>query len=97
MQTIAEITEKLTPVFRDYGVKRAVLFGSYAKNTATEKSDIDLLVDSGLHGFDFIELMEDIHVSTGLDVDVFDIMQIEKGSRSDREIQETGVTIYGKK
>ncbi len=30
---------------RSYGVKSLGLFGSFVRNTATEKSDIDLLVD----------------------------------------------------
>ena len=49
-RNIAEIQTVLTPVFHDYGISRAVLFGSVAKGTATEKSDLDLLVDSKLRG-----------------------------------------------
>lgn len=33
-------------IFKDYAVERAILFGSYAKNTPTSKSDIDLVIDS---------------------------------------------------
>lgn len=29
--TSEEITDKLAPVFKSYGVRRAVLFGSYSK------------------------------------------------------------------
>ena len=46
--TVNEIRTMLSPVFQNYNVKRAVLFGSYSKGLATPKSDIDLLVDSGL-------------------------------------------------
>ena len=42
---VSDIQTVLTPVFHDYGISRAVLFGSVAKGTATEKSDLDLLVD----------------------------------------------------
>ena len=48
VQTINEIKGKLTPIFDAYGVRSAILFGSVAKGTSTEKSDIDLLVDSRL-------------------------------------------------
>ena len=47
---VSDIQTMLTPVFDDYGISRAVLFGSAAKGTATEKSDLDLLVDRKLHG-----------------------------------------------
>lgn len=34
-------------IAKQYGVKRVYLFGSYAKNTATTQSDIDLLIEKG--------------------------------------------------
>jgi predicted nucleotidyltransferase len=85
----------LKPVFEQYGVKRAVLFGSYAKGTAREKSDIDLLVDSGLRGLRFVSLCEDVCRAVGKDVDLFDITHIEKDSRINKEIADTGVVIHG--
>jgi hypothetical protein len=42
-----ELKSCLYPIFQQYGVRSAVLFGSYGKGTATTKSDVDLLVDSG--------------------------------------------------
>jgi len=33
----SELRSRLSPVFDQYGVKRAVLFGSYAKGTADEE------------------------------------------------------------
>jgi predicted nucleotidyltransferase len=47
MLTIPEIKERLTPVLKEYDVKEAFLFGSYARGEATEKSDVDIRVDSG--------------------------------------------------
>lgn len=47
MPEIDEIKEIVVPIARFYGVKRLYLFGSYAKGTASEKSDIDLLVEKG--------------------------------------------------
>ena len=43
MPDYLELKSRLVPVFDAYGVRRAVLFGSFAKGTATEKSDVDLL------------------------------------------------------
>ena len=86
----------LTPVFRAHDVNRAVLFGSAAKGTATNKSDLDLLVDSNLRGLRFVGLMEDIRAAAGMPVDVFAPSHIERGSLIDHEIRATGVTIYEK-
>ena len=93
--TIPELQELLTPIFRQNGVKQAVLFGSYAKGHATAKSDIDLLVDSGLRGVVFFGLLEDVAPAIDTPIDLLDVSQIEKSSRIGREIRENGVTIYG--
>ncbi len=44
MPDINEIKRAVVPIACSYGVKRLYLFGSYAKGTANEKSDVDLLV-----------------------------------------------------
>lgn len=94
--TVSDIQNALAPVFHDYGISRAVLFGSIAKGTATEKSDLDLLVDSKLHGLKFVGFMEAVCQAVGMPVDILDVTHIEKGSKIDREISSTGVTIYEK-
>lgn len=95
MPTVEQVRERLNPVFDRYGVRRAVLFGSVAKGIATERSDVDLLVDSRLRGLRFVGLMEAARDALHRPVDMLDVTHIEKGSRIDREIQETGVMIYG--
>ncbi|WP_434309524.1 nucleotidyltransferase family protein [Hominifimenecus sp. rT4P-3] len=93
---LSEIQTVLVPVFHAYDISRAILFGSVAKGTATEKSDLDLLVDSNLRGLSFVGFIEAVRCATGMPVDVFDISHIEKDSKIDREIRSTGVTIYEK-
>ena len=44
--TVQEIQSRVMPVAQKYGIKAVFLFGSYAKGTATEDSDIDLLIDT---------------------------------------------------
>ncbi len=93
--TREEIKRRLSPVLDQYGVKRAVLFGSYGKGTATLKSDVDLLVDSGLRGLHFMELVESVRFALDdKDVDIFDISHIDRGSKVDSEIKRTGIEIY---
>lgn len=45
--SIEEIRQRIEPVAKKYGVSMIWLFGSYARGEATEKSDIDLLIDGG--------------------------------------------------
>jgi len=92
--SLDEIKVLLSPVFDRYKVKRAVLFGSYAKGSANDKSDVDILVDSGLRGLRFISLYEDIRRALGNVVDLLDTTHIEADSKIEREIMETGVVIY---
>ncbi len=44
--SLNEITRRITPVVQAYGIRSVYLFGSYARNEATEQSDIDLLIDT---------------------------------------------------
>ena len=44
--TIEELREIITPIAMRHNVKRVYLFGSYARGTATEESDVDLLIDT---------------------------------------------------
>lgn len=94
--TVPQLKEVLRPVFNAYGIRKAVLFGSYGKGTPTAKSDVDLLVDSGLRGLRFVGFMDDVRQAVGKDVDLFDVTHIEADSCIDREIRETGVAVYEK-
>jgi predicted nucleotidyltransferase len=94
---VDELKKLLIPVFQNYNVRRAVLFGSYSKGSATPESDVDLMVDSGLKGLKFVGLIGDIKQSLcGKEVDVLDVTHIDSGSSVDREIRKTGVEIYAK-
>ena len=47
MPDIAWIKEKTIPIAIRYGLNKMYLFGSYAKGTANEDSDIDILYEKG--------------------------------------------------
>ena len=66
IRTISDAQSALTPVFDRYGISRAVLFGSVAKGTATQKSDLDILVDSKLRGLKFVGFMEAVRQAVQL-------------------------------
>ena len=44
--TVEQIAQRILPVAQKYGLKAVYLFGPYARGTATESSDIDLLIDT---------------------------------------------------
>ena len=46
IMTLGEIKNLVIPVMRQFPVKTLILYGSYARNEATEESDIDFIVDS---------------------------------------------------
>ena len=47
MLSLKYIKEKVTPICQKYNVKKAYLFGSYARNEATQDSDVDLHIVFG--------------------------------------------------
>lgn len=47
MLTVGQIKNAFSKIGKKYGIKNAYLFGSYAKGTANESSDIDIIIDRG--------------------------------------------------
>ncbi len=94
---VPEIRRRLEPVFKASKVRRAVLFGSYASGNATEHSDVDIFVDSGLRGLDFVELIECTREALQKNVDMLDSRYVAEDSPVMREITSSGVQIYGAK
>ena len=72
------LLEKYPYLASEYGVKRIGLFGSYAKGTPTEASDIDIVVEfKNPIGFRFIEFTEYLEDLFGKRVDVLTDAGIE--------------------
>jgi predicted nucleotidyltransferase len=70
---ILEISNLVAPVAREYGIRKLSIFGSYARGDATEKSDIDFLInDKGaLRGlFQLAGFHADLEERLGVHVDV---------------------------
>jgi len=93
---LSEIKRRLEPVFTASGVKTAILFGSYAQGQATNDSDIDILVDSGLRGLDFVGLIEYVREALQKNVDLIDVHYLDSSSPLNQEVTNTGVLIYEK-
>ena len=51
MLSIPMIRECIAPGCKKYPIRRAYLFGSYARGNATEKSDVDLRIEGDIKSF----------------------------------------------
>lgn len=74
-KTITNIlSEKSGYLAETYGVKRIGLFGSYAKGTYTETSDIDIIVEFETPlGFKFMDFADYLEEILGKPVDVLTV------------------------
>lgn len=95
LYSIYEIKKVLKPIFDKHKVKKAILFGSYVKGTADTRSDIDLVVETNLSGMDFYGLLGEVSDKLRFPVDLIEKKEIKKNSKFEKEVKETGVTIYG--
>lgn len=68
---VASLLDRMLPVLLRYGVRRAGVFGSYARAEATSESDLDLLVDlpAGSSLLDLVGLQLDLSEALGIEVD----------------------------
>jgi uncharacterized protein len=84
MQSLREIRHHLPPVLRRHGVRRAAVFGSFARGEARAESDVDLLVefepDRSL--LDLVDLRQTLSVLLGRDADVVTYASIHPALRT---------------
>ncbi|MFA7222692.1 MAG: nucleotidyltransferase domain-containing protein [Bacilli bacterium] len=93
--TIDEIKIGVAAILNKYDVKACYLFGSYAKNKANEKSDIDLLIDSSVTGLNFFGLVEELREKLNKKIDLLNKDQILNNPELLSEILKDGIKIYG--
>lgn len=85
----------VSEVLKNYDVNFCYLFGSYAKNKATDFSDVDLLIDTSVTGLKFYGLVEELREKLCKKVDLLDLNQLENNIELTREILKDGIKIYG--
>jgi hypothetical protein len=78
--TIDEIKKKIAPICKKYGVKKAFLFGSYARDEATENSDIDIRIIKGdVKGLIALSgLRLELAAAVGKEIDLISVMPSKK-------------------
>lgn len=97
MLSIDAIQKACEPIFKKYNIEYAILFGSYAKGVATEKSDVDLLISTDIKGIQFYGIAEELRVNLKKKVDLLDLNQVKNNDDLLNEILKDGVRIYDEK
>ena len=84
---------ELSFMARKYSVTKIILFGSRARGTNTERSDIDIAVYGGDFDHFYWDVKEEIHSLL-----MFDVVQADAKISDElkQEIERDGVTIYEK-
>ena len=95
MTNIASIRSSIEPIAKKYGLKRVFLFGSYAKGTANENSDVDFLIEKGNQSFSLLTLssfLQEVQSVLNLSVDVVTTSGIAEDFR--KSIMGSEILIY---
>jgi len=74
-----DIRNKIIPVLKPYRVLRVGLFGSTARGEATDKSDIDLLIDikNDISLIEYIGIKQQLENVLGKNVDLIEYQAIK--------------------
>ena len=99
------IKQRIAPVAKGYGLPAVYVFGSYATNTATETSDLDLLVDTTYTALNSLfklgALYADFEEALGMRIDMITVDSLEQPARTklDKEfktqVMRERVPVYG--
>ena len=89
-----DLENSVKKVLRNYDVEYAVLFGSYARGTAKETSDVDLLISTEISGLKFYAIAEDLRVELKKRVDLLDLSQLLNNKELLNNVLKDGIRIY---
>ena len=84
MHSLSSITKKAVPILKKHDVKRASIFGSFARGVATLRSDVDFLIEykgKNKSLFDLVDLKLDLEETLGRKVDILTYHSIYSGLR----------------
>lgn len=97
--TIDSIEETVGKILRKYNIEVSFcyLFGSYAKGYATEKSDVDLMIDTTVSGLQYFGLVEELREAMHKKVDLIRLNDLSENFDLIREILKDGIKIYDQK
>lgn len=95
--SLDKLKAKIVSILSEYGsdISFCYLFGSYAKNYATESSDVDLCINTTLTGFAFVGLIEKLREALKKDIDLIRIGDLKNNLELITEIMKDGIKIFG--
>ena len=93
---LEDIKTKVKNVLDKYNnINFCILFGSYAKGTAYDYSDIDLIIDTPITGIKFFNLIENLREALHKKIDLLKINQLLDNEKLLRDVLKDGIKIYG--
>ena len=92
---IDELKEMVVPVLKKHKITKAGVFGSFAKNKATDKSDVDILVELTypMSLLDFIGIKQELEEILQKSVDLVEYRAIKPIIKD--SILKSEIRIYG--
>jgi len=90
-----EIKKKIISILVKYGIKKILIFGSYARNEATPNSDLDLIVEfpEGTSLLDHIGIEFELSEALNIKIDLLSQNGISPYIKD--QIMKEAVVIYG--
>ena len=81
-----DIIEKLIPILSRYEIKKAAVFGSYARGDYTDRSDFDLVIDMSYdenHSLvdTFYGFWDDAETALGLNLDLLSFQSLQESTK----------------
>lgn len=78
---------------KEYGIRKVILFGSRARGTHTDRSDIDIAISGGNTAEFSVEIDEKVHTLL-----MFDVVDLDGhiSTELQKEIERDGIVIYEK-
>lgn len=93
MLSIAAIQERIAPVCRKYPIRKAYLFGSYARGNATGKSDVDLRIEGDIKSFFMLGgIYADLSDALGTELDL--LSKLPDSETFKENLQKEEVLLY---
>ena len=85
------VLEDISFYSRKNGIRKVVLFGSRARGTHAERSDIDIAVSGGDFKTFYWDIKEQVHSLL-----TFDVVDLDSGISDElkKEIERDGITLY---
>ena len=82
-------------VCRKNNIEFCILFGSYAKSTATARSDIDLIIKTSITGLSFFGLVEEFRQALHKKVDLIRVEELQSNVDLLSDVLKDGIKLYG--